>query len=705
MLAPYPLVEQLKHNHFPEYPTVTGLTQPITGRSLGEFFFALSWAILLLAAFAGWGRTIGRLLRLQSLPASVACSLGIATVIFMGGWLNLTRAIYVPVLLSLSIVGLVLYAGQFGERPKRYRWNKFWKAAAPWARFLMIAAIIILILRVAATVRLAEFDINDDSAAYLVFPQKMLATHNFAPDPFSDRHVISSLGGGYFLQAFVIGITSLANIGMADRTLGLILIFAGLWDLSITFGLSFEEIALVEFVAYLIPEQTANLTFVILPIGLMLGLLWFVFEALSEESRSRWRYAFLAGAVGGAAVALKSTFLPCVGAFCLVPFAMLNWRNKKMAITLPLISGLGALLVMMAWMIAMKQSSGTYLYPILGRGVDYSSYRIFDSFKIAPTPRTIIKLFLHSVALLGLGAMFLFLGLRKKKALFGLSVLLAAALGITAFNVAAGGDSIWRYDFPAFFSAILIYAIVCMALSQEEPVPRNKKLAFAMGILSLLGCIFYYDISGTNPELFRQSKWEASRYVGALQASLSGLPLASPTMLDEYKAVNAALPRHGTVLEDVGYPFLLDDKLHKILMMDWPGAAEPNPGWPFGSGSAYLAQYLEHNSVQYVLFDYRYAHWFDAKSCQVIEMPQRYSTELYVLFWMSLLSQNQLDHLRSQYRSIYDDGNIAIIDLADRIPKAANEEPVWTLATNKDQICSQVMTRYLSQPLVIQKFQ
>ncbi len=703
MLAPSPLVEQLKNYHFPEYPSVTGLPQPITARSVGEFLFALAWGGLLLVAFAGWGRTMGRLFRVQWLPTSVACSLGIATIIFVGGVLNLAHAIYVPALLSLAVIGLILYATQLEQRPALYRWKQFWKAAAPWARFLMIAALIILALRVAATVRLAEFDINDDNSAYLVFPQTILSVHNFAPGPFSDRHIISSVGGGYLLQAFVIAATSLANIGMADRTLGLLLVFAGVWDLGIAFGLSFEEIALVEFVAYLIPQQTANLTFVILPIALMLGLLWFVFESSSEDNRNCWRYALLAGAVAGAAVTLKSTFLPSVGAFCLFPFLMLNWRKKKMAITLPVIAGVGALLVTAAWMIALKQSGGTYLYPILGRGVDYSSYGVFRSFKIAETPRTIIKLFLHGFALLVLGAVFLFLGLRRKKALFGLSVLLSAAFGITAFNLAAGGDSIWRYDFPTFFSAILIFSIVCMALSRDDPSPRKKKLAFATAVLSLLGCIFYYDISGANPELFRQSKWEASRYRPALRASLSGQPLASASMIREYKAVNAILPTHGTALEDIGYPFLLDDKLHKIFLMDWPGAAAPSPGWPFGKKSATLAEYLQQNSVQYVLFDYRYAQWIDAKSCQVLEMPQRYSTELYVLFWMSLLSQNQLDHLQSRYHAIYDDGNIAIIDLDQAIPNAPHEKDLWTLATDKDQICSEVMARYLAHPLVIQK--
>ena len=104
----------------------------------------------------------------------------------------------------------------------------------------------------------------------------MLDMHHFAADPFSDRRVISSLGGSYMLQAFVIAATSLANIGMADRTLGLILIFFALLELGMAFGLSPSEIAAMELIAFLVPQETFNLTFTILPIALFLAMIWII---------------------------------------------------------------------------------------------------------------------------------------------------------------------------------------------------------------------------------------------------------------------------------------------------------------------------------------------------------------------------------------------------------------------------------------------
>ena len=154
MLAPYPIVEQLKNYHFPEYPTVTGLPQPITAHSLGEFFGALAWGALLLVAFAGWGRTTGRLFRVQRLPASVACSLGIATIIFIGGWLNLLHLIYPSFFFVLVAIGLALYLWLRSERLEEYGWLSFWNNSSRWSQLLVVITIVILMARVAATAEL-----------------------------------------------------------------------------------------------------------------------------------------------------------------------------------------------------------------------------------------------------------------------------------------------------------------------------------------------------------------------------------------------------------------------------------------------------------------------------------------------------------------------------------------------------------------------
>ncbi|MHB1959519.1 MAG: hypothetical protein ACYCO5_10880 [Acidobacteriaceae bacterium] len=555
-------------------------------------------------------------------------------------------------------------------------------------------------MRAAATVRLSSFDVTDDGSAYLAFPNWMLATHHFSTGPFNDRHIISSLGGGYWLQAFVIAATSLANIGMADRTFGLFLLFAAIWDVGIAFELSIQQLAIVEVLAYLVPQMTTNLTFVMLPIALLLGLLWLVFQTTSEDSAFPWRYAVAAGAIGGAVVALKSTFLPCVGSFCLMPYCMMNWRKKKDALGLPLAAGVGTVMVLAAWMLAMKLTDGTYLYPILGHGLDHTKLGVFGSFAIAKTPRTAIKLFLQACVLLTLGVGVLSSRLSDRRARFCLGVTMGAAVGITAFNIAAEGDSIWRYGFPQFFSAILIYSIVMTALAQEVHGLRKKRLAITMGIVPLIGCLFYFDVSGTHPQVFREVRWESAHYGDALRASLTHQCLSSPSISAEYRAIGTAIPANATVLENVAYPFLFHDEAHKIFLLDWPGAAGPAPGWPFGKDAAAMAQYLQRSSVRYVAYDYRYAEWFDARSCQAMERPQRYSAELYVLLWMSVLAHNQLDRLQTSYRSIYDDGKIAMIDLNQPIASAPKNEPVWTPKTNKEDMCSVVLARYLENPPV-----
>lgn len=692
-----PLAQTLTSLQLPPYPSVTGLPQPITIRSLAAFFGALSWAWLLLVSFTGWGRWTGKLFRVQRLPASVACSLGIAAIVFLGGWLNLLHAIYPSVLIALTMIGLALYFVLRGQRPERYKWRPFWKSTSLWSKLLLGIAILILVLRVAGTVRLGNFNISDDSAAYLVFPQKMLAAHHFAIDPFSDRRVISSLGGAYFLQSFFVGITSITHIAMADRTLGLILLAAALFDIGALFDLSPFQIALMEFLAYLAPQETINLTFVILPISLLLGMIWLLFQAEKIENRS-WN-ALLAGVVGGATIALKSTYLPIVAIYALVPYAVVRWQTQKLRrVVSPLIVGLGSLAVLAAWMIAMKMTSGTYLFPILGAGVDYSSYGLFHSMVRFPTHRAVIKVFLQALAIGVLICILLAAGVKNYRSKIALWILAASAVAITAFNYRSGGDFIWRYNFPQFLCAIVIFYAATGSEFRAQPRPARMRLAFCVGILSLAGMMFYYDAAGQNPRPFRQMRTEAGDYRKALRAGLSGVSLASPSLQGEYLAVERALPDHAVALENVGRPYLFNLSHRNIYIMDWPGAASPAPGWPFGHTPSQLANYLRRNSIDYVIYDYRYSSWYDAGACVSLERPSLYSSELYVLFWMSVLANHQFDQLRSHYQSIYDDGKIAVIDLHRAVPNAPEDETPWTLTTSKDQMCKEVLERYLAHP-------
>ena len=141
--------------------------------------------------------------------------------------------------------------------------------------------------------------------------------------------------------------------------------------------------------------------------------------------------------------------------------------------------------------------------------------------------------------------------------------------------------------------------------------------------------------------------------------------------------------------------FLLTNRDHKtILLDDWPGAAGPPPGWPLNQGPDAVRQYLEANSVRYVVFGYKYADWTSLKACQFFPRVGNYSELDEALEVLSLVALHQFDQLRALHQTIYDDGTIAVIDLQS--PANANRPvpPDWTLTTSKDGMCSAAMQRY-----------
>jgi hypothetical protein len=683
--------------HVPNYPTVTGSHLPITVASVAGFLFACGWGYLVLLACTGWGRFTAGLLKLGTLPAAMRCALGIATLALLGGLLNLAHAISAVSAMSCVAAGLLLFAYWRVKEGSDSGWRGLWRAAGPGARTILALAFLVVLLRAAATVRLAHFDYYDDGQAYLAFPAGMLAHHHFFTGPFSDRHIISSVGAGYWLQALILSATSLSNIGMADRSLGYLLVFFAVLDFALWSRVRPALIAWIVLLACIVPQVTVNLTYVILPIALLLALLWLVERSTESEAGEAARFAVAAGLVAGCTIALKSTFLPSVGCFCLFPFLILHPRRLR-GIALPLLAGVAALAVLAPWMLAMKGETGTYLYPILGRGFDYSAHGLFRSFRVPWTARTIVKLFLQAVALslLALAA----LGLaRGRRIVYAVGVLIAAALGITAFNIATGGDWVWRYGFPQFLAAVIVFAIVAAANWGEGRLALRGRALLSFVMAALVFCFFYYDASGKHPQPFREVRIESPLFWRGLQASLSGRQLASAPILDEYRAISQALPAQSVVLENVAYPFLLNQRAQTIYLADWPGAAGPPPGWPFPSHSEAVAQYLRRHHVRYLLYDYRFAQWVDINSCAVMEHPQAYSTELFVLFWITLLSHNQFDHLRARYRSVYDDGTIAAIDLEQPIANPPALPPLWTIDTDRSAMCSQVLRKYLAGPL------
>ncbi len=677
-----------------QLPSVAGFPQPITILSISHFLYAICLACLLLVSFTGWGRMSGKLLRLPRLPVSIACSLGIAVIIFLGGFLNLLHLIYPAILFALVVFGLFLYFALRNDCADRYRWRDFWYRCPRWAKLLVILALVTLALRVAATVRLSTFNSFDDGPAYMVFPQKMLAAHHFAFDPFSDRRIISSLGGAYLLQAMVIAATSLAHIGMADRTLGLLLLFPAIFDLGIAFDLSPIQIGAMEWVIFLVPQETWNLTFVVLPIPLLLSIIWVIFHSQNTEEGPAWRLAILAGVIGGAVLSLKSSFLPYLGTLIIVAYVLLPSKRHRDAINFLIIEALGCLLVMGAWMISMKHESGTFLFPVLGRGVDYSSYGLFEHMSRFTGKLSVIRSFVQGIALVILACIQFLGGIRDRRSKLSFSVLIAAACAITVFNFESGGDYIWRYNFAQFFTAIILFCAAGAAVSNHV-INSRTRIASVVAMLSLVACIFYYDVGGASPASFRQIEYDMAHFQCGLRASLSGQALANAVMVQEYRAVEASFPPGSTALESLSRPFLFDYAAGKtILLADWPGGASPPPGWNFNEGGSGLAQYLTRQHVQYLVYDHQSVD--SLQFCRTFANLQHYSQLDHKLELLAILAHHQFDQIRATHKVSYDDGKIAVVDLSSPVSSNHPVEPAWTLDTSETDMCSQIVHNFVA---------
>src|SRR5437764_13722284 len=205
----------------------------MTPASLLHFAEALLWCVLLFLSIAGYGAVLLRLFGLRRPSIALAATSGVGAVIFLGGCLNLLHAITIPILLTLIVLGLLAATllrititepylpGQSHQSTEAANLHQ---PSSRSIKILMLLLAILFLARIGASVRAGQYQASDDFNYYLAAPLKTLQLHHYAADPFSERRIMTSIGGSYFLQTIVLAALPLANVQMADRTLGLLLL-------------------------------------------------------------------------------------------------------------------------------------------------------------------------------------------------------------------------------------------------------------------------------------------------------------------------------------------------------------------------------------------------------------------------------------------------------------------------------------------------
>ena len=649
----------------------------ITLGSLLHLLLALCWVSTVFLAISGLGAILLRCsgLRRASLPLAAVSGFGVA--ILLGGCLNLLHAISHAARLCLIAVGL---AGFLITRPRILAYLSVSSSPArprldiqsadlarqrAGARVVLWLAVLVFVVRFAATVHTPYYQHDDDYNFYLAAPVKMDALHEYAPDPFSERRVMSSLGGNYFLQSLVLTELPLEDVQMADRAFGLLLLGCLAGELGAVFGLYPLQRALLTLFLLITPQLQFNLTFVDLPFALFVGLVLLAAD-LDTFRAHPWLQAFLLGITASGISTLKSTYLPH-GVLFLACIVLLHarYRNLRAGVQMLLLAALGSLLVLMPWMIASHSASGTWFYPILGKGYQYSAYGLFPPPSGGHSVKIVAKVMLFNLPLAAVLLLEWFWCERDERTRV-LAALTAAALSASVLvGLATGGDSVRRYNYPAILAAILLLYLATAVKANLAPSLRSLSIQWGSAALCLCLAMYVGFNSWTH---------EYAMTFKCLATSLTDFHIEPEATVLAYRAMERAIPSapgqtpdgamDGTIAT-VDFPFLLDFRSHAIDIADIPGAASLPPGWPSRSDGDALAAYLLSHHLRYL------ALTFDSSTLPNVSLrEQEELADPNTTQWIRseaqirLASYRQFVQLLHSRRHIYDHGNLIVLDLA-----------------------------------------
>jgi len=635
----------------------------ITTHSLLAFVGAILWAVLAFAAMAGYGAALLRAFGLRRTPPTLSSLAGIPATVFLGGLLNAASLITVHVLIAFVILGVLAAAALIRPEVPTTAPIPFAQKSVT-AKVLLLLAIAVFAYRAAGSVHDCQMQISDDFNYYLAAPLKTLELHSFRGDVFSERRVMSSIGGNEFLGALILTTQPVESAAMADWMFGLFLLGLLAFNLGKLFDLTEAQRYALALLLLITPQLRFNLTFVLLPSAIFAGL---VYVAAYRSDDPRWETAqlLLLGALTGAVSSMKSSYV-VHGALFLFFLGLLRWRTRNLAACMRLLalSAVAGVLVMLPWMLSNISTAGTAFYPLLGKGFQYAAYGHYP-----PPTNPDFHIFFRKVVpfcvpMMLLLAAELIWGEREERPRTLAVLLLTALIGSLFNGLVTGGDSVRRYNYPCILPAITLATIVFARRRNLAPtLAKYRTLYIAVAAFALLVAI------NTGTTTFTSEYKNSWRL---LKASLTDYRATPASTRAEYKQLEAALPPGSTALTTVQNTFLLDFTRNNYLIADWAGAASPKPGWPLWEDSEALAQFLLAHHVRYIIYGYEDCHLASNEtSCQLVldkdQLKRR--TDFTITQWIREEAAVGYD-ARKQYmalsrtrRHIYDDGKIFILDL------------------------------------------
>lgn len=654
---------------------------------MASYFFSFSWGIVVLFSLIGWGGVINRLFFPKGRTDwGQKAAWGVAFSIFVGGILNVTWTISRTTILVYLGVGLLFWlfdifktkrsdTGSLSNRIYDYRKDKIVIIGTFVVFFL-------LLLQYGGWISTKVFDGHDrrdlfhsfnghdDFHTYCVFPEKMIQTGSLGPDPFSETKLIASLGGQSFLHTFILSMLSVKNLNIIDPGLGIIIAVGLLLGYFKNKGTPKRAAVFILLFFLLTPVPKANISALMIPLTLFLSF----FRTLDWEGLRTSHFmanAFIIALLTAAICSLKSNVIPACGILFVSSylFYIIESKTKKKAAYEFFIAAILVGMFMLPWMISMYQSSGTLLYPLLGKGYHGSVYggtfpvrwaglTILGGIRISlyylGEPYVVSLVLLSLISLISRPAKFVRRGA-------SLSISISAILGTLIMLISTRIPSP-RHYFAHLFSAIIILMMLALSNTEAKNDGRFKNYTTVFTAILVAGIIIGNNWSSLRWLYYpRFQTWQCIR---SIKAGMKNAPLISDEVVFRHTRIQQSIPQGETMLARLAYPFLLDFKRNRIFIANWPGGASLPPGMPSFKGDEALANYLISKSIRYVAYSYANEANFSWKLYgKRINHgnPQIRTTAQHAFDF-----QDNLKQLGKTRKRIYDDGYIFVLDLLNR---------------------------------------
>jgi hypothetical protein len=631
-----------------------------------SYFLSFAWGICILVSLIGWGGAINRILfPKHRVDWGQRAAWGMAWSMCFGGVLNVTWTISQTALLIYLALGFLYWlVDVYTTRQLLINSVSEFKFERSDGVFIVgIFAVVFLNLwHYAGSVYSLTFQGLDDYHAYFVYPYKMLQMGSLGPDPFSERR-LSSLGGQPFLHTLVLSVLGNENFHLIDPGVSFLISVGLLLGYFKSKNIPKQTAVLFLFIFLCIYYPLLNTSSSVTGTAMFLSL----FVTLDSEAikTSNWiPNACIVALVTAGICSLKTTYIPAC-AILIISSYFFYWlgarSNRRAVIYEVILSGILTFLLLLPWMISMYQSSGTLLYPLLGKGYHGSAYgsylhkdmTLLKAIKIAIG--SAINVYGISLGLLGFAILH-----RRTGSISGreasLSLLISAGLGIPIIAYSTGGQDSYRYSFP--FVSIALIVLMIIAFTPTESGEQSKLSNTAPLLISML--VAGIMIGNNSNSL----KIRYSEFAGNIKSGINNVALVSEQQIAQHIKMQQSIAEGETLLTRLEKPFLLNFKRNKIFLADWPGGSSPPPGMPLYKGSEPLADYLTSHSIKYVAYSYAK----EAAYSKSFLSSQIYTDNT----WLRNQADNAWDfqanlkELGNTRKRIYDDGDIFILDLSIR---------------------------------------